>query len=506
MKVILLNLEASPAPILPVMQEMLINSGHTCKYINISINNKYDQELLNDLAKQIATIGNNPGLIGISCMTNSFMNCAILTKHLRKYTDAKIIFGGIHPTVKPLEALEVADYVCVGEGEEALVELASRLENSERTDNIKNIYTKVDGKIIKNELRPLIQNLDELPVPNFRLDDLYGYYQGQILCLAQHQYLLDRMYQAYFIVTSRGCPYRCTYCLNSALINIDKSYIRLRRRSNLHVINELKNLRKAYQRPVTIGFVDDDFCAQSEANLEKFMDLYKQEIKLPFFVASTPSSISEKKMATLYNGGLARLEIGVQSANDGVNKEVYNRNASKKKLLEALNIVGPYSKKIRLCFDIILDNPWEDQATKLETLRFLYALPKPATIPLYSLCLYPGTDLYYRAVKEGRIKDEIDEIYLKNHMTDIGDDSINTLFLLFAKTNIPRFMMELLINVNKYSVGQNILKRVRYLFWEGPKLYRRVSDHSFILFRAILTGDHEGLKFYFNRIVRIIQA
>ena len=156
----------------------------------------------------------------------------------------------------------MADYVCVGEGEDAMVELASRIENSERTDNIKNIYTKLDGKIIENELRPLIEKLDDLPVPSFNLDNLYRYYQGNILCLAEHQHLYNQMFpDYYFIITSRGCPYRCSYCLNSALININRSYIRLRRRSNHHIISELKNLRKVYKQRVTIGFVDDDFCA-----------------------------------------------------------------------------------------------------------------------------------------------------------------------------------------------------------------------------------------------------
>lgn len=504
MNIILLNLEGAPSLILPVMQEILIKKGHICKFINLSIN-KYDQSLLNDLAKQIVTIGNNPGLIGISCMTNSFMNCSALAKHIRKYTDAKIIFGGIHPTVKPHEALDVADYACVGEGEEAMVELASRIENSERTDNIKNIYTKIDGRIVENKLRPLIHNLDDLPVPSFNLNNLYGYYQGQILGLAQHPHLLNRMYHAYFIITSRGCPYRCSYCLNNALINIDKKYGIIRRRSNYHIISELKNFRQAYKQRVIVGFVDDDFCAQSEQNLEQFLNLYKQEICLPFFVASTPSSITERKMAMLYDSGMVRFEIGIQSASDYVNKEIYKRNASQKKLIEAINMVRPYRKKTNLQFDIILDNPWENQTTKLETLRFLYALPRPATIALFSLCLYPGTDLYYRALKEGKIQDETTEIYHKDHMTDIGNDAINTLFLLFAKLHMPKFMMELLITLNKFKLVSKMLEKVRYPLWEGPAYYRLFKNYSILFLKTILKGDLKGLKFYFTRIIRAMR-
>ena len=500
MNIILFNLESSPSLSLPVMQEILIQQGHVCKYANIPISG-YDEKLFNDLAKQIIAIGNNPDLIGISCMTNTFIICSDLAKHIRKYSDAKIIFGGIHPTVKPLEVLDVADYVCVGEGEEALAELALRLENGERTDNIRNVYTKIDGKIIENELRPLIQNLDDLPVISFNLDNLYRFYQGEILCLAQHQYLLNQMYSDfYFIITSRGCPYRCTYCLNNALINVDKKYAIIRRRSNQHIINELNNFINIYKRQVTIGFVDDDFCAQSEQNLEQFLEIYKKEINLPFFVASTPSSISERKMSMLYANGLARLEIGIQSASDYVNKVIYQRNTSRKKLVEAINIVKPYSKKLQLNFDIILDNPWEDESTKLETLRFLYTLPKPVVFGLFSLCLYPGTDLYYRALKEGKIKDELKEIYRKNHMTDIENDAINTLFILYARFHIPEFMIEHLLLLNKFKPVNKILVYSTYPLWKVPVIFRHYKIYCVVLLKTIQKGDLTSMKYYFKRL------
>lgn len=502
MNIVLLNLEGVPSLTLPVMQEILIDKGHVCKSINLSVRNP-DKIFFDDLAQRIIAIGDNPGLIGISCMTNTFKLCAALVEHIRKYTDAKIVFGGIHPTVKPHEVLDVADYVCVGEGEEAIVELASRLESSGRTDNIKNIYTKVNGQIVENELRPLIQNLDDLPVPSFNLDNLYIYYQGEILCVAHHQYLLKRVYQVfYFIITSRGCPYRCSYCLSSALINKDDKYRIIRRRSSQHIIEELKNFRRVYTDQVTIGFVDDDLCAQSEQKLEQFLTLYKQEINLPFFVASTPSSITARKMALLCDSGMVRFEIGIQSASDAVNKEIYNRNASQKKLLEAIEIIRPYSNKTTLQFDVILDNPWEQQDTRLETLRFLYNLPRPSTIAMFSLCLYPGTDLYYRALKEGRIQDEEAEIYDKDHMTDIGGDPVNTLFLLFTKLHIPKSLMELLISLLKFKTFGRILVKSRYLLWEMPEYYRIFKYNSARLFTAALKGDLTILKFYWARLLR----
>ena len=498
--IILLNVEASPSLLLPVMQEMLLLNGHDCRYINLTIN-RPDEALVDSLAKQVVNLMDPPHLIGISCMTTTYLTCVELTKHLRKYTSAPIVFGGVHPTVKPLEVLEIADYVCVGEGEDVLVELASRIESNERTDNILNLYLKKDGQIIKNNLRPLINDLDRLPVPSFNLSRFYMHHRGQIVCLEQNQHLLEQLFQNfYFIITSRGCPYRCSYCLNDAMINIDKNYRVIRKRSNQHILSELINFRKVYKRSVTIGFVDDDFCAQKEDNLKEFLSLYREQINLPFFLASTPTSLTNNKMKMMVESGLCRLEIGIQSASDEVNKSIFQRYASRKKLAEAIDLVRPYKDKLRLSFDVILDNPWETEETELETLRFVYTLPKPSNIGLFSLCLYPGTSLYSRALKEGRIINEVEEIYKKNHMSDLQNSAINALFLLHVRMGIPPSIIELLIKLMRFNFCRSLLCHSMVPLRDWPRQYQQLLNYIKLFFDALKKNDISGLKYYFIRL------
>lgn len=495
MNIALVSIESSPSLVFPMMQEMLRQRGHGCNIIHVSLH-CYDDAFLKDFAQKIVEIGDSPGLIGISTLTNSFTACRDLVRHLRELTSAKIILGGIHPTVKPEEALEVADYVCVGEGEYALVELAGRLEQNQPTHDIQNIYTEADGRVVKNPLRPLIQNLDELPVPAFDLAHFYVFHQGRICHLAQNPDIIHSVYSSiYFIITSRGCPYVCTYCLNSALIQIDKAYRKIRRRSNQHIIQELRNFKKVYRQTVTIGFVDDDFCAQSEDNLANFLKLYKEEIGLPFFVASTPHSMTPRKMQMLVDAGLTRLEIGIQSINDDVNKLVYNRASRRQQVKEAVDMVSAYRHRVTLNYDLILDNPWESEAAKLETLRFLYTIPSPASINLYSLNLYPGTELYYRALKEGKIKDEQREIYQKNHMVDIRPDAINTLFILYLIYRSPVPVIEFLIRCKKVPGIGWLLKMMTLPLWKGRRWFCQGLSYGRRLGQLIVSPKKDDIRY-----------
>jgi len=496
MNVTLVSIESSPSLIFPIMQDMLKREGHRCNLIHVSLH-RYDEVFLRELAEKIVTVGETPGLIGISTLTNSFSACKSLIGQLRNFTQAKIIVGGIHPTVKPEEALTAgADYVCVGEGEYALLELAGKLDRGEPADKIPNIYTRKDGRVVANPLRPLVHNLDDLPVPPFDLKHFYIYYRGKILSLEQNPELIYEIYPViYFIITSRGCPYVCTYCLNSALIQIDKSYRRIRRRSNRHIIEELKNLKKVYHKKVTIGFVDDDFCAQSEENLQDFLKLYKEEIGLPFFVASTPHSMTARKMKMLVDGGLTRLEIGIQSINDDVNKKIYKRASLKNKVVEAINIVSPYRHQVTLNFDLILDNPWESDDARLETLRFLYTIPRPVQLNMYSLNLYPGTELYYRALEEGKLKDEQKEIYQKNHMVDINPDAINTLYVLCIIYKFPSCLTELLAKLMRICWVKSIFKKATRPLLSWSRLCQNIQLYNQLMFKSLRTGDKENFVY-----------
>lgn len=495
MEVTLISIENSPSLIFPVMQEILIKAGHKCKYIFTPLQGSSD-EYIKNLAEQIASISKNSKLIGFSCMTNTFPASISLIKSLKKYTNAKIVVGGVHPTLKPFDFTEYVDYVCVGEGEEALLELANKISQDKKTDNIENIYVKKGDKLIVNPLRPIPDNLSSLPTPEFNFKETYMERDGKIVSLDQNKNLIKNFYNKYYyIITSRGCPYRCKYCLNGALIKIHKGYIKIRRRSNEHVLEELRKIKKILPKETILGFVDDDFCAQPLENLREFCLKYKKEIGMPFLCASTPSSMNEEKLKCLIDAGLIRLEIGVQTINDNINKEVFGRFATKKQVVDLSKILDKYRYKLEVCYDFILDNPWETDETRLETLRFMLSLNRPFTAFLFSLTTYPGTDLYERAKKEGILKKD-STLYKKNHML-LNNNKINTLIILYNKFNFPKKVIKFLILIRNIWPINIILENSSYFIW-------RMYNYFYGLRDSIRRKDKEKRDYYLYAPIKSI--
>ena len=110
---------------------------------------KYSETAMNNLVK--LTKGSE--LVGISVMTNFFDNAIQITQKLRNNYDFPIVWGGIHPTIRPEESLDYADMVCIGEGEETIVELADKIQNKQYYYDIKGMGFNNKGKKIVNGLR-----------------------------------------------------------------------------------------------------------------------------------------------------------------------------------------------------------------------------------------------------------------------------------------------------------------------------------------------------------------
>jgi len=278
MKIVLINIELEPSLFIPMAQEMLTRAGHECKYMHIRLlRGTYDKKLLKKISRQITDIEPDAGLIGFSIMTHEYFPCRDLIRELRKRTDAKIILGGIHPTVRPMECLDIADFICVGEGEYALVELADRLDENRNASDIQNIYTKDQRELIGRKQRPLVQDLDDLPVPSFDLKKWYIYFDDRLQCVAKNPKIINRIFpKTYILMTARGCPYKCSYCVNAVLGKLDKDYSKIRRRSNKHVIEEIMRVKKVFNFREDICFIDDDFFSLSEDMMKDLMRMYKK--------------------------------------------------------------------------------------------------------------------------------------------------------------------------------------------------------------------------------------
>lgn len=443
-----------------ILSSCLKQAGHSTRLIflpypypetgtTVDFQHRYTHKILDGVTELCVDVD----LIGISLMTNYFTMAEDLTRHLKARLEKTVIWGGVHPSIRPEECLHHADLVCVSEGEKPLIDLADALEQHKSVESIPNIWLKNNGDLIKNEARPPIDDLDTLPFSDYHFEDHYvlDKESEKILPLDKellHAFLTREMPTKaraalfYQTITSRGCPYGCTFCCWSALRRQHNIPRHIRRRSNKHIIDELRWVRKELPFLGEVTFSDDSFFAATLDEAEEFRKLYKEHIGLPFQCLAEPRTITREKMEIFVDAGMANIQIGVQTGSPRV-KKMYGRPQKNEEIIAMGVLLKEYIPKIRPpIFDFILDNPWETVDDQIQTLQLLLEIPRPYFLQLFSLVFFPGTVLYDRAKKEGLIGNERKEIYDQQYNRR-RITYVNLLFSLFSRP-IPTFVLRLL--------------------------------------------------------------
>ncbi|SFN30236.1 B12 binding domain-containing protein [Formivibrio citricus] len=328
----------------------------------------------------------------------------MLTKSIKSELSIPIIWGGAHVNVMPGECLRHADMVCVGEGEEAFLDLLNSISrNGEPDTSIKNIWFNTPDGIIKNEIRPLEENLDKYPYPDFDFENQFVMNATGLEPIGEKHFSDE-----YSIITSRGCPYRCKYCYNSYRWKQYEGKGRyLRTRSIENVIDELEIAKKLFPKLKKINFWDDSFVARKTEDFVKFKNLYLEKINLPFFALIEPMAFKFDKIKILKECGLCSLQVGIQSGSERVNRDVYNRAVPNVKNIEVARQIN--SLGIDVTYDLIFNNPYEFKSDIKETIDLFLQFPRPFWLQGFNLIFYPGTELTDRAVQDGYIAAKNDE-------------------------------------------------------------------------------------------------
>ena len=293
-----------------------------------------------------------PDLIGFSVISTVFRRSLILAEFIKQKSEAKIIFGGAHPTVDPDNTIGKGpiDMVCVGEGEYAMLELVTNMEHGGDIRNIKNICVKEDGTIWRNDVRPLFKDLDCLPHPDRDL--------------LHNDYLNGEIKRASFI-TSRGCPYQCAYCHNPFLQELYRGkgpFVRYR--SIEDVINEIKEVIYNYGI-LGVTFSDDTFSLKRQRIID-FCAAYEKEIGLPFLCQTRANHLDEAVLSALKKAGCEEVHIGIESGNDYLRNQVLHRNMDRKDIISAFTLAKKIGVKTA-SFNLI-GGPFETEETIWETI------------------------------------------------------------------------------------------------------------------------------------------
>jgi anaerobic magnesium-protoporphyrin IX monomethyl ester cyclase len=385
-------------------------------------------------------------LAGLSVRASAYAPVAVeLSRRIKAELNLPILWGGMHPTFLPENCLEAADYICLGEAEEAMLEFMQAWPQEEKLKTIKNFWINTHGRIIKNELRPLLQDLDYLPLRDFHSRD-YKYYLSGTNVTTGDPYIHERVYT---IMASRGCPFACTFCDASILKSIYKdkgNFYRLRK--PLKVIEELEYARKNFPNLHLIRF-DDELFPPNKSWIEDFCPAYLEKIKLPFEIHLDPRNVHEDNLIKLKAAGLKSIFLGIQNT-ERINAELYNRHISNEKVLEAAHLI--HKLNLRVCYQIILDDPVSTSKDKEDFFNFLLKIPRPYELFLFSLTYWPRSPLAQKLLQEGCItEDQLEDKAFKVFKQWRVD-------LSYERTAEDRFWISLIVLLSKNYIPKGLLK------------------------------------------------
>jgi len=326
-----------------------------------------------------------PDLIALSLRTIAFRRAAEITDLLHAEFDVPVLWGGIEPTIEPERSIRHADIVCIGEGEEPLLELVGRIDAGESYADIPGLWIRRDDEVVRNPVPAPITDLDSLPFPDYSPENKILIDANRVV----KGYSVSHFNGMYEIMSSRGCPFSCSFCCSSLLKELHPSYRRIRRRSPEHVVGELAEAKRMY-RVKYVNFHDDVFTFDRNW-IDRFAQLYPREVGVPFWAYVHPATANENTLAALKRAGLDRLTMGIQSGSERILRDVYHRRSSTDKAVQAMNTLEKLD--IRYDVDVITNNPFETEQDCRQTFELLLSAPAHCRLNggLSKLSVFPNT-------------------------------------------------------------------------------------------------------------------
>jgi anaerobic magnesium-protoporphyrin IX monomethyl ester cyclase len=417
-----------------------ILAGHEAKLINVgeynhqkyTISDEHPNEPTGAKFKEILA-KLNPDVVGISYRSAFAYMCpwiAGMAKEL--FPGCLMLAGGIGAISEPEKALEWADVVCTGEGDNVWLPLITSARPLETThQRILNTMTKYG----KSEMAPLLANLDEMPAPHFEGNNIWSICAGYV---THPDGRLDNELGAYPLLTSRGCPRACTYCSNSTLHPLYKGQKYCRQRSVQNVMEELHWAINTWDVKL-LSIYDDLFVADPDWIFEfcrRFAQLwpknrmgreqviwsgpevrYREEPRPPRFWCMThPHYVQEDVIRALVDVGLEEICLGVQTGSERILK-MYNRPTTIDEILRACDVLSKFKLGVKI--DIISANPDETIEDIQATLNLVKRMPlnKLWHSGVSRLTIFPGAKIAEKFTQaqcealHGDRQDFIDGIY-----------------------------------------------------------------------------------------------
>jgi radical SAM superfamily enzyme YgiQ (UPF0313 family) len=358
-------------------------------YENITLRGMTFQEILNEIPE-------DTDLIGIAALYSS---AHLITKDLihllkKKYPDKKVVLGGAHATILTDFVMQdtEADFVVLGEGELTLLYLCQNLGNYE---NIEGIAYKKNGKVLYTSSRSLISDLDMLPVPNRSLINMSNYFQ------ATEPHGCSSSGQWTTLLSSRGCPFNCTFCTTPKIWQR-----RWRYRSPEKVISEMIELNEKYG--IADFHFEDENMGFNKKWMHKFCDLLlEKQLNLTWQPSNglrvetvlVPGLLEKMKLS-----GCSLVVFTMESASPRVLNEIINKSLDISNVEKAVELANRVGIKSTCYFIIGLPDERLDEAKA--TVKYAsYLARKGLDEPVISVfSMLPGCKLFNDLLQQDKIK------------------------------------------------------------------------------------------------------
>jgi radical SAM superfamily enzyme YgiQ (UPF0313 family) len=339
----------------------------------------------------------NPDIIAYTAMTPDITSFKGIDSNILKYLRKKQkrplrIMGGPHASYFPEILKEMnLDAICIGEGDYAIVQIINRVRDNGDLSDIPNVlcHSNYEQGLQKKEL---ITDLDLLP-----------FFDRDIIFEAVPYY---RLAQIRSFITSRGCPYRCTYCHNSGYNRQFKGCGPIVRRYSIdRILDEIKYVKDKYRPLKLIRFGDDTFVHKVDKWLETFAERYRTEIGIPFYCLMRSNVFTDEIARILKEAGCVSMSMSVEHGDENVRNKILKRGVSDEVAIRSFEFARKYGIKVQA--NAMLGIPGTHLDHDLKTFRFLRT--QKVHLPTLGIfCPFPGTELTEYAVKTGCIDTKID--------------------------------------------------------------------------------------------------
>ncbi len=400
-------------------------------------------------------------VIGLTSITTTFEQIKRVSRIAKEeMPDIPVIVGGPHARLLPDDIINIptVDVVFTSEAELAMIDYAKGKPLSE----IGNVVFKKDGQIIKNQTGMVIENLDEIPFPAYDLFRISDYHATRVT---------TKRHPNSYVITSRGCPYDCTFCSSKALNPTQGKKIRFRSPGN--VLEEIEFIVRDYG--VKEIFFSDEMFTCSKSHLIGICEgLIKKRLNLIWMCQTRAEHVNKEMITIMKKAGCHQICFGVESGDPYIRK-VINKELDVEKVKVAIKLNREVGIESRCSF--MFGNQFETPQTMQKTIDLALAL-RPDFASFNIATPYPGTELRAWAVKNGYLVNSeykaLDSTAYVMKTPDLPPGTVeyytNKAFREFYYN--PGYLLRRIININGLDELVRLLKSISFASKSFPKMIK----------------------------------